>query len=214
MPFSTIFCDLDETLYPSGNGLWEAIGQRMNRYMVEKVKLPAEQVPSIRKHYYLTYGTTMRGLQIHHAVDADEYLAFVHDLDLTQFLQPDPHLRAVLLSLPQKLWIFTNADAAHAGRVISVLGLEGCFDGVIDVRAIQFSCKPERLAYHRALALAGTPDPAACVLLDDSVANLGPALELGLSTVWINPGGSSHPSALYTLARVADLPKAMPELWS
>lgn len=214
MPFSTILCDLDGTVYPSSSGLWEAIGQRMNQFMVERVNLPAEQVPSIRRHYYLTYGTTMRGLQIHHAIDADEYLAFVHDLDLGQYLRPAPMVREMLASLPQQLWIFTNADAAHAGRVLSVMGLESCFDGIIDVRAIQFACKPERAAYDRALALAGSPDPADCLLLDDSAANLGPALEMGIETVWINPDGGAHPAAVHTLPEIARLPDVLPELWS
>jgi len=213
MPFTTIFCDLDDTLYPSGNGLWEAIGQRMNRFMVEKVRLPADQVPSIRRHYYQTYGTTMRGLQIHHAVDADEYLAYVHDLDLGQYLHPDLILRDMLSSLPQKIWIFTNADAAHAGRVIAVLGLENCFEGIIDVRSIQFACKPEKQAYERALALAGNPLPDQSILVDDSAANLVPAFDLGISTVWISQSGSTHPSAVYTLSKLIELPEAMPELW-
>jgi putative hydrolase of the HAD superfamily len=213
MPFTTIFCDLDDTLYPSGNGLWEAIGQRMNRFMVERVKLPEDQVPSIRRHYYQTYGTTLRGLQIHHAVDADEYLAYVHDLDLEQFLHPDACLRDMLFNLPQKIWIFTNADAAHAGRVVAVLGLENCFEGIIDVRSIQFACKPENLAYERALALAGNPLPAQCILLDDSAVNLVPAFDMGLSTVWINQNGSSHPSAVHTLSKLIDLRDVMPELW-
>ena len=213
MPFTTILCDLDDTLYPSSSGLWNAIGQRMNRFMVEKVKLPQDQVPTMRRHYYQTYGTTMRGLQIHHAVDADEYLSYVHDLDLEQYLHPDTGLRDMLSSLPQKIWIFTNADAAHAGRVIAVLGLENCFEGIIDVRSIQFACKPEKQAYERALALAGNPFPAQCILVDDSSANLVPAFELGISTVWINQNGSSHTSAVHSLSKLIELRDVMPELW-
>lgn len=214
MPFSTLFCDLDDTLYPSGNGLWEAIGQRMSRFMIERLRLPEDQVPALRRRYYQTYGTTMRGLQIHHAVNADEYLAYVHDLDLRQFLQPDPVLREIISSLPQKRWIFTNADAAHAGRVISILGLADCFNGIIDVRAIEFACKPERVAYERALTLAGNPSPGGCLLLDDSAANLVPAFEMGMSTIWINREGQLHPCAVRTVRKLTELPEAMPELWS
>jgi putative hydrolase of the HAD superfamily len=185
----------------------------MNRFMVEKVKLPEDQVPTLRRQYYQTYGTTMRGLQIHHAVDADEYLAFVHDLDLEQFLLPDACLQEMLSSLPQKIWIFTNADAAHAWRVVSVMGLEDCFEGIIDVRSIQFACKPEKQAYERALVLAGNPFPAQCILVDDSAANLVPAFDMGLSTIWINQNGSSHPSAVHTLSKLIELREVMPELW-
>jgi putative hydrolase of the HAD superfamily len=168
----------------------------------------------LRRHYYETYGTTMRGLQIHHQIDTDDYLAYVHDLPLHQFLHPDPRLRSLLTSLPQRRWIFTNADANHASRVIDVLGLAGCFDGVIDVRAIRFACKPELVAYQRALEQAGNPSAEESVLLDDSPANLAPAQGLGMTTVWVNHYGRPQPSAAaYSITSLLDLPQVMPGLW-
>ena len=44
--------------------------------------LPVEEVDILRRNYFEQYGTTLRGLQIHHQVDTDEYLAYVHDLPL------------------------------------------------------------------------------------------------------------------------------------
>jgi pyrimidine 5'-nucleotidase len=139
MSYTTLFFDLDDTLYPGSNGLWALIRERMGWYMVEVLGLPESEVPALRRKYYETYGTTLRGLQIHHQVDVDDYLHYVHDLPLEQFLQPNPELRALLLSLPQQRWIFTNADADHARRVMSVLGVQDCFTGIIDIRAIGFS---------------------------------------------------------------------------
>jgi putative hydrolase of the HAD superfamily len=74
MQFSTVFFDLDDTLYPSTNGLWEAIRERMNRYMGEILNLPSDKIPDLRRHYFITYGTTLRGLQYHHNVDAEDFL--------------------------------------------------------------------------------------------------------------------------------------------
>ena len=213
MTFTTLFFDLDDTLYASSNGLWAAIRSRMGQYMVERVGLPAEQVPALRRTYFETYGTTLRGLQKHHQVDADDYLAYVHDLPLERYLEPAPGLRAMLVSLPQKRWIFTNADANHAARVLAILGLDGCFAGVIDVRAIDFACKPELVAYQRALAIAGDPSPFECVLLDDSVVNLAPARQMGFTTVLISQNGHLHPAASHTLPGILSLPQIMPELW-
>lgn len=213
MPYQTLFFDLDDTLYSSDNGLWQAIRDRMGRYMVERLGLPEAEVPSIRRHYFQTYGTTLRGLQKHHQVDSDDYLAYVHDLPLENFIQPNPDLRNLLLSLPQQRFIFTNADADHARRVTNILGVGDGFNAIIDVRAIEFACKPEPIAYQRALALAGNPPSSACVLLDDSITNLSTAFQLGFTTVLVSLRGEASPLANYSIRTVLELPQVMPELW-
>jgi putative hydrolase of the HAD superfamily len=213
MRFSTVFFDLDDTLYPSSNGLWDAIRDRMNRYMQEILMLPPEQVTILRRQYFMTYGTTLRGLQANHNVDADDFLAYVHDLELNIFLQPDPALKSLIQSLPQKKWIFTNADDAHARRVISELGLDGCFDGIIDVRANDFFCKPQPQAYRSALALAGETAPERCVFLDDSPRNLAPATELGFMTVLVG-ADRPDPAACFSMQSIHDLPRRLPQLWN
>ena len=73
--------------------------------------------------YYIHYGTTLRGLQIHYGIQPKEYLNFVHDLPLHQYLQPNPALREMLRSIPKKRWIFTNSDQPHVERVLSILGI-------------------------------------------------------------------------------------------
>lgn len=213
MKFSTVFFDLDDTLYPNSTGLWEAIRQRMSEFMIERLGFPVEEVPGIRKMYFETYGTTLRGLQIHYQVNPDEYLAYVHDLPLQDYISADPEMHTLISSLPQKKWIFTNADANHARRVLSLLGLSDCFLGIIDVRALGFLCKPEIDAYGRALALAGAETATECMLLDDSPRNLYPARQLGFTTVLV---GSTEPdpAAWYTVRNLKELPMVLPELWN
>ena len=213
MEYSTIFFDLDDTLYPSTNGLWEAIRERMNLFMEKRLNLPADEISDLRRHYFIKYGTTLKGLQFHHDVDADEFLAFVHDLPLKSFLKPDPALQKLVQSLPQKKWIFTNADVAHAKRVLDLLGLEGYFNGIIDVRANNFFCKPQLEAYRSALAHAGETDPTRCVFLDDSARNLAPATQLGFYTVLVG-AHEPNPAARCTIPSIHDLPKQIPELWN
>ena len=213
MKFSTIFFDLDDTLYPNSTGLWGAIRERMGDFMVERLGFPAEEVPGIRKTYFETYGTTLRGLQIHHQVDPDEYLAYVHDLPLENYISPDPEMRALISSLPQKKWIFTNADSDHARRVLNLLGLNDCFQGIIDVHALGFLCKPEMDAYSRALALVGATTAIECVLLDDSPRNLYPARQLGITTILVG-SAEPNPAAQYAVHTPKELPLVMPELWN
>ena len=189
MSFTSLYFDLDDTLYPPSSGLWDAIRQRMNEYMQKIIDLPLPEIVKLRQNYLEQYGTTLRGLQAHYEVDSDEYLAYVHDLPLEKYIKPDPELRKILLSLPQRRWIFTNADDKHAARVLNILGIQDCFAGIIDIRAIDFACKPEIIAYQRALIVAGDGDPTQCVIFDDALRNLNPARELGFYTVLVGKNG-------------------------
>lgn len=212
MPYSTLLFDLDETLYRSSTGLWDAIRVRMNRYMHEKVGLSNQVIPQLREQYYRRYGTTLRGLQIHHQVDMDDYLAYVHDLPLRDYLQPDPVLRSILEQLPQPRWIFTNADSAHAQRVLDVLEVSECFIGIIDVRTVHPACKPAREAMQKALEVTGASVPGECVFLDDSPANIAGANAFGFTTVLV--GNGTHPQvASYQVPNLVDLPETHPDFW-
>lgn len=167
MRFSTIFFDLDDTLYPPSSGLWPTLKQRMSTYMIEQVGIPAVEVPGVREAYFREYGTTLRGLQANHAIDAQDYLAYVHDVPLADYIRPDPDEQKILASLPTRNLIFTNADANHAQRVLRTLGIEGCFVDIIDVNRMEPYCKPSPEAFALAMQIAGERDPARCVMIDD-----------------------------------------------
>ena len=210
--FNSLYFDLDDTLYPASSGLWDAIRDRMNAYMQKIIDLPLPEIISLRQGYLEKYGTTLRGLQAHFKVDRDEYLAFVHDLPLEEYINPDPQLRTLLDSLPQRRWIFTNSDNNHAMRVLKILGVADCFHGIIDIRAIDFACKPDKIAYQRALELTGENDPKQCIIFDDSTRNLAPAHEMGFYTVLVGKNGAQA-SADRTITSLHELKDSMPELW-
>jgi putative hydrolase of the HAD superfamily len=212
MNIKTLFIDLDDTLYDRGNGLWEAIRGRMALYMRERIGLPEEEIPAIRRHYFETYGTTLRGLQIHHHIETDDYLEYVHDLPLRNFISPDESLQRLLSELPQPKWILTNSSSGHAQRVLDILGVQEFFSGIIDIRALEFHCKPEPEAYRLAMKIAGVSDPEQCLYLDDSPLNLAPAKEMGMTTVLISDVDSS-PAAHLVIPRIHELIKILPELW-
>ena len=212
MNFNSLYFDLDDTLYPASSGLWDAIRQRMNEYMQRLIDLPITEIVRLRQDYLEKYGTTLRGLQAHYDVDVDEYLDFVHDLSLNKYIQPDPDLRMLLLSLPQRRWIFTNSDANHANRVLNILGINDCFEGIIDIRAIEFACKPDKIAYQRAMAVAADDDPTQCVIFDDALRNLSPARELGFFTVLVGKNGLEL-SVDRTISSLHELRDRIPELW-
>jgi pyrimidine 5'-nucleotidase len=122
-------------------------------------------------------------------------------------------MRQLLMSLPQRRWIFTNADSAHAGRVLKALDLVDCFQGVIDIIATGFACKPEPDAFQKALQIAGETDPTSCMLIDDAPRNLLAAQKLGLAALLV--GGEHAPSnSMLHAPDLLSLRSAAPELWS
>jgi pyrimidine 5'-nucleotidase len=167
MRFTTIFFDLDDTLYPPDAGLWKAIKERMNSYMRERMDIPENEIPVLREKYFLHYGTTMRGLQANHKIDSDDFLAYVHDLPLKEYLTPNPTLRSIIASLPTRKLIFTNADMSHAQRALAALELSDLFDTIVDVNAVAPYCKPMPESFQIAMKIAGETDPSKCVMIDD-----------------------------------------------
>jgi len=180
---STVFIDLDDTLYPASSGVWELIKERIGLFMLEELKIPAELIQPLRRQYYEQYGTALRGLQNNYKIDSDKFLAFVHDVPISDYLKPDPTLISVLRNLKTRKFIFTNSDINHTKRVLRVLQLENYFDGIIDVKALDPYCKPMPQAFKIALQLAGETDPARCVMIDDIRRTTKTAREQGFFTI-------------------------------
>ena len=208
MKFTTLFFDLDDTLYPSSTGLWHAIKGRMNDYMRDRMGFAPADVPRLREKYFREYGTTLRGLQANHKMDVADFLAYVHDLPLKDYLTPNPTLRPILASLPTRKWIFTNADAAHARRVLAALELDALFDGIVDVNAVAPFCKPMPESFRIALEAAGETDPARCVMIDDLPRTTRAAREFGLFGILYGQN-DPHPDADATFTDWATLPALM-----
>ncbi|HKY56290.1 MAG TPA: pyrimidine 5'-nucleotidase [Anaerolineales bacterium] len=183
MRFTTLFFDLDGTLYSNSTGLWNAIRDRMNLYMRDRMGIPEKNVQQLREQYFKMYGTTLRGLQARHHVDVEDFLAFVHDLPLKDYIKPDLIQRDVIASLQTRNLVFTNADVNHARRVLSVLNLDDLFDVIVDVNAVSPYCKPMPESFAIAMDLADEPDPRKCVMIDDLPRTTRAALDVGMASL-------------------------------
>jgi putative hydrolase of the HAD superfamily len=203
---STLFIDLDDTVYPATTQVWQLVMKRMYIYMRDFLGIPEEEVPAMRDRLFNRYGTTLRGLQIERGIDAKAYLDYVHDVDLSAILSPDPALQSALASIHLPKIIFTNACESHARNVLGLMQLEDCFDSIIDVVAVQPYCKPEQEAYQIALELAGSPDPAAVMMVDDRFENLVTAASLGMRAVLVS---EAPQDGFQTIARLAQLPNLL-----
>jgi putative hydrolase of the HAD superfamily len=195
--------DLDNTLYPHACGLWDEIGNRINLYMIERLQMDPQEVSQRREEFLKAFGTTLNALRRYYSVDPDEFLDFVHDIPLEQYLQQDPDLDRMLERLRFRKTIFTNADAKHARRVLSRLGIKHHFESIIDIHQLEFVNKPDRRSYLRALEFASAR-PEECVLIEDSLVNINAARELGITTVMVG-GGPESDGADFHIGRITDL---------
>ena len=177
--------DLDNTLYHGVHGLFEQIDVRMRQYLANYLDVHEDEAFRVQKTYFREYGTTLRGMMINHQMDPKPYLDFVHDIDITA-IPPNPALDAVLNTLPGRKLIFTNADFAHAERVLGRLGITDHFEGVFDIKDADYVPKPEPEVYDRLLKRFDF-DPTQAVMVEDIARNLKPARALGMTTVWVRP---------------------------
>ncbi|MEZ4770788.1 MAG: pyrimidine 5'-nucleotidase [Caldilineales bacterium] len=201
MPIRYLLFDLDETLYPRSAGVMPQIGRQIRRYIVETLGMAAEEADELARRYHHDYGTSLQGLLANHPIDPDQYLKFVHNLTLDA-LWPDPALDSLLASLPAEKVIFTNADRAHAERVLQRLGIRRHFSRIIDVVAVNYVSKPNLPAYTACLRLLDTAGDE-CVMIEDSGRNLQPAAALGMVTVLVD--GNPDDPANFHIESILDL---------
>lgn len=204
---SVVFFDLDNTLYPHRLGVVARIDERINDYLRIRLGVPAAEVDALRRRFWTEHGTTLRGLTVHHAVDADDYLSYVHDVALDDLLRPDPELSALLGRLPGRKVVFSNAARAHAERVLGLLGVADRFEAVIALEDLDYVPKPAPQAFRSAVARVGA-DAAGCALVDDLTANLRAAKGAGMRTIWVaeeHDGSALDASIDHVVSRVHEV---------
>jgi putative hydrolase of the HAD superfamily len=197
-------------MYPRGTGIMEQLRTLILRYIQTRFDLPTEEAEELRRRYFQIYGTTMRGLQVNHQIDADEFLAYVHDMPLHEYLQPNPQLDAVLASIPQRKVIFTNASREHAEGVLAQLGVRRHFEQIVDVRDMSYESKPKPDAYQRICDILSV-QPQECMLVEDNIRNLRPAKALGMATVLVNSNGTDA-CVDYAIDRIEDIGNVLEQI--
>ncbi len=178
--------DLDNTLYPAGADLFALIDVKMTDYIARLLGTDRVEARRIQKAYFLGHGTTLAGLMAHHEVDPDDYLAFVHDIEM-DVLEENVPLAAAIARLPGRKVVFTNADGPYAQRVLDRLGLGRSFEAVHDIQAMDLAPKPLPSAY-AGLCERLSIDPATALFADDMARNLAPAKAIGMTTLWVDNG--------------------------
>ncbi len=185
-----ILFDLDETLYPSSNGLMSLIRDRIVEYMIVRLGWSRDEAEERRQRYVSEYGVTLNGLHKLHGVDVGDYMEYVHAVPHSEYVEPNPALDTMLGRLRPYKAIFTNASQSHARRVLSALRVSPShFECIFDFEAAGYCPKPDPKAYRRILDRLGARGDQ-CVLVEDNLRNLDTAKSVfDMTTVLVNKCG-------------------------
>ena len=175
--------DLDNTLYSGKTKVFDQIDKKMSKFISEKLNVDIKKAKEIQKNYFYQYDTTLSGLIKNHKINADEFLDFVHDINI-DFLKKDLNLAQELEKLDGEKIIFTNGSRKHAINITKKLGVHQYFDDIFDIVDSEFIPKPSVEPYKK-LVEKHKIDPNLCVFVEDIARNLKPAYEMGMKTVWI-----------------------------
>jgi len=184
--FQNWIFDLDNTMYDINLGLFKKISNRITDFIMSKYSLDIDQAKKIQKEYYLKYGLTLRGLIVEKKLEPEEFLDYVHDVEHPELEKNDQLISKIRLLEGKKI-IFTNATSNHAKKILKILELEHDFDQIIDIKDLEYIPKPDKRSYKKLLECLNLnkENLDKTIFFEDTVKNLIPAKELGITTVWM-----------------------------
>ena len=145
----------------------------------------------IQKDYYRRYGTTMRGMMTEHGVRADDYLAYVHQIDHSP-LQPNPAMGAAIAKLPGRKLILTNGSTDHADAVLAAARHRRRISRRCSTSSPPSSSRSRRRRPTRNFSSLHGVDPPKSAMFEDLARNLVVPHQLGMTTVLVVPDGTKE----------------------
>ena len=185
-----LLLDLDGVCYGSHNGyplekVFGLVSKRMTLFIQEKLGLDEKKAKELQTNYFYKYNTSLNGLMLHHNVIGDEFLKYVHDIDIS-FMNEDKIMRNELENLDMEKFIFTNGSAEHAQNILTRLGIYDLFgkEKVFDITDAGYVPKPEAQTFDIMVKKFGI-NPTETIYIEDIAKNLSIGFEKGFTTVWL-----------------------------
>ncbi len=185
-----LLLDLDGVCYGKHNNyslerVFGQVSKRMTMFISERLKINTEEAKKLQTNYFYKYNTSLNGLMIHHNIPPEEFLKFVHTIDLS-FMKEDKIMRTELEKLDMEKFIFTNGSAEHAENILTHLGVYDLFgrDKVFDIKDAKYVPKPEAKTFDLMVKKFGI-EPKKTIYVEDIAKNLSIGYERGCTTVWL-----------------------------
>jgi putative hydrolase of the HAD superfamily len=185
-----LLLDLDGVCYGKHNNyslekVFGQVSKRMTMFISEKLKINTKEAKELQSNYFYKYNTSLNGLMIHHNIEPEEFLEYVHTIDLS-FMKEDKIMRNELKKLDMKKFIFTNGSAEHAKNILTHLGVYDLFgrDKVFDIKDAGYVPKPEAETFDLMVKKFNI-NPNETIYIEDIAKNLSIGYERGCMTVWL-----------------------------
>jgi putative hydrolase of the HAD superfamily len=175
--------DLDNTLYPAHCDLFAEIDARMTDFVARFLRVEPHEARGLQKRYYAEHGTTLKGLMTLHGMDPGDFLAHVHEVDLSP-LPVCERLRDAIAALPGRKLVYTNGSRRHAERVTRHMQIDHLFHAMSGIEDAGFHPKPDQRSYD-AFCEAHSVEPGRAIFFEDMERNLKPAHAMGFTTVLV-----------------------------
>jgi len=185
-----LLLDLDGVCYGKHNNyslekVFGQVSQKMTKFISERLKIDMREAKKLQTDYFYKYNTSLNGLMIHHDIPPEEFLKYVHTIDLS-FMKEDKIMRNELEKLDMEKFIFTNGSAEHAKNILSHLGVYDLFgrDKIFDIKDAGYVPKPEAKTFDLMVKKFGL-NPKETIYIEDIAKNLSIGYERGCATVWL-----------------------------
>lgn len=200
--------DLDNTLHNAGAHIFPHMNRAMTQYLQDCLNLDEAGANALRERYWLRYGATLQGLMRHHGTDPGHFLWHTHQFPaLHQMVLRQRGLKAALQRLPGRKLVYSNAPAHYIHRVLELLGIADLFEEVFTIEHAGYRPKPDAHGFRR-LFRRMRLNPADCIMVEDTLANLKTAKRLGMKTVLVGALPKRPGCVDLSVKSVLELPRA------
>lgn len=204
--------DLDNTLHNAMPHIFPHINRAMTAYVQAHLGLDERAAAELRGRYWKRYGATLLGLMRHHGTDPGHFLWHTHQFDdLRRMVIREPRLRATLMQLPWRKFVFSNAPVHYSLAVLKALGIADLFDGVFSIEHTRYRPKPDCYGFLR-LTRGNHLRPQRCIMVEDTLENLRTAKKLGMKTVWVTRSAKPPGFVDASIPNLRELPRVLARL--
>ncbi|BAK75278.1 pyrimidine 5'-nucleotidase [Pseudogulbenkiania sp. NH8B] len=179
--------DLDDTLHHASAAVFPHINRCMTEFIMRHLGMSEDSAAELRQRYWRQYGATLKGLEQHHGIAPQTFLRDTHPMsELETLLVWQAQTAALLRRLPGRKILLSNGPQHYVEGVLRRMRIRRHFASVYGVERLDLQPKPHPRSFRTVLQREGL-DPARCIMVEDSLANLKAAKRLGMRTVWISP---------------------------